>query len=49
MSLGDNMNIELKSILLTRYEEEKHKTLKDELETGTSHSEFMRKIRRIQR
>ena len=27
------MNIELKSILLTRYSEDKHKTLKDELET----------------
>ena len=44
MSLGDNMNIELKSILLTRYKEEKHKTLKDELETGTSHSEFIHQI-----
>ena len=38
------MNIELKSILLTRYSEDKHKTLKDELETGASHSSFIHQI-----
>ena len=44
MNLGDKMNIELKSILLTRYSEDKHKTLKDELETGASHSQFIHQI-----
>ena len=38
------MNIELNSILLTRYSEDKHKTLKDELETGASHSSFIHQI-----
>ena len=38
------MNIELESILLTRYSEDKHKTLKDELETGTSRSSFIHQI-----
>lgn len=38
------MNIELESILLTRYSEDKHKTLKDELETGTSRSCFIHQI-----
>lgn len=38
------MNIELKSLLLTRYSEDKHKSLKDELETGNSHSDYIHQI-----
>lgn len=38
------MNIELKSLLLTRYSEEKHRQLKDELETGESHSDFIHQV-----
>ncbi len=38
------MNIELESLLLTRYSEDKHKGLKEELETGKSHSEFIHQV-----
>ena len=38
------MNIELKSLLLTRYDSDKHKALKDELESGQSQSEFINQI-----
>lgn len=38
------MNIQLKSLFLTRYDEEKHKSLKDEFETGLSHSEHIHQI-----
>ena len=38
------MDIQLKSLFLTRYDEEKHKSLKDEFETGLSHSEHIHQI-----
>ncbi len=38
------MDIQLESLLLTRYEEEKHKTIKDELEKGESRSEHIHDI-----
>ena len=38
------MNIELDSFLLTRYSEDKHKKLKDELENGVSQSNFIHQI-----
>lgn len=38
------MNIELDSLILTRYSEEKHKFLKDEFESGKSHSEYIHQI-----
>lgn len=38
------MNIELKSLLLTRYNPDKHLALKEELESGESHSEFIHQV-----
>lgn len=38
------MNIELDSLVLTRYSEEKHRKLKEAFETGTSHSDFIHQI-----
>ena len=38
------MNIKLETLSLTRYQEEKHKNLKDELETGESASRFIHQI-----
>ncbi len=38
------MNIELESLKLTRYKEEKHKNLKEEFEKGESHSSFIHQI-----
>ena len=38
------MNIELDSFLLTRYSEDKHKKLKDELENGVSQFNFIHQI-----
>lgn len=38
------MNIELESLRLTRYKEEKHQKLKDEFEKGESHSNFIHQI-----
>lgn len=38
------MNIELETLQLTRYSQEKHQSLKDELETGTSHSDFIHQV-----
>ena len=35
------MNIELDSLVLTRYSEEKHKRLKENFESGESHSDFI--------
>ena len=38
------MNIELDSLVLTRYSEEKHKRLKENFESGESHSDFIYQI-----
>lgn len=38
------MNIELESIRLTRYQETKHKDLKEDFDTGESHSNFIHQI-----
>lgn len=38
------MNIKLETLNLTRYDEEKHKFLKDELENGESSSRFIHQI-----
>lgn len=38
------MNIELDSLVLTRYLEEKHKRLKENFESGESHSDFIYQI-----
>lgn len=38
------MNVELDSLILTRYSEEKHKKLKEDFESGESHSEFIYQI-----
>ncbi len=38
------MNIELDSLILTRYSEEKHKRLKEDFESGESHSSFIYQI-----
>lgn len=38
------MNIELDSLVLTRYSEEKHKRLKEDFESGESHSDFIYQI-----
>lgn len=38
------MNIKLDSLVLTRYSEEKHKRLKENFESGESHSDFIYQI-----
>ena len=38
------MNIELDSLVLTRYSEENHKRLKENFESGESHSDFIYQI-----
>lgn len=38
------MNIELDSLVLTRYSEIKHKALKEDFELGESHSNFIYEI-----
>ena len=42
--IGDYVNIELESIRLTRYQETKHKDLKEDFDTGESHSNFIHQI-----
>lgn len=42
--IGDYVNIELESIRLTRYQETKHKDLKEDFDTGESHSNFVHQI-----
>lgn len=44
INIGDYVNIELDSLKLTRYKEEKHKGLKEEFEKGESHSNFIHQI-----
>lgn len=44
MVVGDIMDIELKSLLLTRYCEDRHKKLKEDFDAGASHSNYIHQI-----